>query len=58
MSDVHYLAISSFLKLTDHKSREALMIIRLRHYGDQTEGPVPPPSQAAFWEFGILVIDL
>lgn len=48
MSDVHYLAISSFLKLTDHKSREASMIIRLRHYGDQTVGPVPPPSQAAF----------
>lgn len=47
MSDVHYLAISSFLKLTDHKSREASMIIRLRH-GDQTVGPVPPPSQAAF----------
>lgn len=39
MSDAHYLAISSFLKLTDHKSREALMIIRLRHYGDQTVGP-------------------
>lgn len=57
-SDVHYLAILSFLKMTDHQSREALMIIRLRHYGDQIGGPMPPPSQAMLRELGILIIDL
>lgn len=58
MSDVHYLAILSFLKMTDPQSREALMIIRLRHYGDQIGDPLPLPSQAALQMFGILIIDL